>query len=329
MTQAPLPGTVFRDHLAGEAKAGYRVLVPVANPATLDALVDFAAAVARRKKGEVTVLHVVDLPDGRPAGQPPSEEARRSAESRRVMMEESVGSRRDRSVAIHTMTRLSSDAGQAILDTAREESSTLIVMGWQGHMRSRAFGPSLGQVLDPVVARAPCDVAIIKTKGMNHPRRLMVPTAGGPNAILALDLALALSWRNKAEVHLVTVVRKGQEEEGRHRLAATLSGVKTRQRVLTDVIVGDDPARAILKDSRDYDLISLGATQETLFKQVIFGTVPEQVAKRCPKTVMMVKGYQGPLVTMMRQGRNHWMEWLQRLRNRKSPPVQWGGQVGG
>ena len=245
----------------------------------------------------------------------PVEEARRSAESRRVMLEEAVGSRHDRSVIIHTMTRLSSDPGQAILDTAREEASTLIIMGWQGHMRSRAFGPSLGQVLDPVVARAPCDVAIIKTKGMNHPHRLMVPTAGGPNAILALDLALALSWRNKGEVHLVTVVRKGHEEEGRRHLAATLAGVKTRQRVRQDVIVGDDPARTVLRESRDYDLISLGATQETLFKQVIFGTVPEHVAKRCPKTVMMVKGYQGPLVTMMRQGRSRWVEWWYRLKN--------------
>jgi len=311
MSQAAPPGTVFRDVLAGESKASYRVLVPVANPATLDALVDFAAAVARRKKGEVTVLHVVS--DG---GEGVTDEARRSAESRRVMLEESVGGRRDRSVAIHTMTRLSGDAAQAILDTAREEASNLIIMGWQGHMRSRPFGPSLGQVLDPVVARAPCDVAIIKTRGMNHPRRFMVPTAGGPNAILALDLALALSWRGKGEVHLVTVVRKGREEEGRQNLAGTLAGVKTRQRVHSEVVAGDDAAKAILKESREYDLIALGATQETFFRQALFGTVPEQVAKRCPKTVMMVKGYQGPLVTMIRQGRSWWSEWLYRLRNR-------------
>lgn len=309
MSQAPAPGTIFRDQLAGASKASYRVLVPVANPATLDALVDFASAVARRKKGEITVLHVVSDTDG----QAP-DEARRSAEGRRGMLEEAVASRRDRSAAIHTMTRISSDPGQAILDTAREESSSLIIMGWQGHMRTRAFGHSLGHVLDPVVAKAPCDVAIIKTKGMNHPRRLLVPTAGGPNAVLALDLALALSWRNRGEVHLSTVVRPGHEEAGRRNLASTLAGVKSRQRVLQDVIAADDPARAILKESREYDLIALGATQETVFRQVIFGTVPEQVAKRCPKTVMMVKEYQGPLVTMMRQGRSRWMEWWHRLR---------------
>jgi chloride channel protein, CIC family len=311
LSQAQPQSQVFKDELAGAAKTSYRVLVPVANPATLDALVDFAAAVARRKKGEIIALHVVSQQE---AASP--EEARRSAEGRRTLLEETVGSLRDRTVAIHTMTRLSDDPAQAILDTAHSEACSLIIMGWQGYMRSVAFGRSLGHVLDPVIAGAPCDLAIVKTKGLDHPRRLMVPTAGGPNAILALDIALAFSWRNRGEVSLVTVVKKGQEEAGRRHLAKTLGGVKTRQRVRQEVLLGDDAAKTILKESRDYDLIMLGATEETVFRQALFGTVPEHVAKRCPKTVIMVKGYQGPLVTLVRQGRNRWQEMLHRLRGR-------------
>jgi APA family basic amino acid/polyamine antiporter len=170
--------------------------------------------------------------------------------------------------------------------------------------------------LDPVIAGAPCDVAIVKTKGLDHPRRLMVPTAGGPNALLALDLALAFAWRNRGEVSLVTVVKMGQEETGRRHLNKTLTGIRTRQRVRQEVILGDDAAKTILKESRDYDLIMLGATQETVFRQALFGTVPEHVAKRCPKTVVMVKGYQGPLVTLVRQGRSRWQELLYRVRGK-------------
>jgi chloride channel protein, CIC family len=311
LSQAQPQSQVFKDELAGAAKSGYRVLVPVANPATLDALVDFAAAVARRKKGEIIALHVVSQQE---AASP--EEARRSAEGRRTLLEETVGSLRDRTVAIHTMTRLSDDPSQAILDTARSEGCSLIIMGWQGYMRSLALGRSLGHVLDPVIAGAPCDVAIVKTKGLDHPRRLMVPTAGGPNAILALDIALAFAWRNRGEVSLVTVVKKGQEDAGRRHLTKTLGGVKTKQRVRQEVLLGDDVAKTILKESRDYDLIMLGATEETVFRQALFGTVPEHVAKRCPKTVIMVKGYQGPLVTLVRQGRSRWQELLHQLRSR-------------
>ncbi len=315
MTQDQAGHVIVRDTLAASPPTGYHVLIPVVNPATLDALVDFAAAVARRKKGEVTVLHVVA-----DAGRCTDEEARRIAEGRRAMLEEAVSIRRDRSVAIHTIARVSEDIPAAVLATAREEAARLIILGWQGHVRSRAWGPSLGHVLDPVIDRAPCDVAVVKTKGLDHPRRIMVPTAGGPNAILALDLALALSWRNRGELHLITVARKGHEEEARANLASTLGAVKTRQRVRQDIITGDDPARTILRESRDYDLIALGATRETVFRQVFFGTVPEHVAKRCAKTVIMVKGYQGPLVTLVRRGRSRWREWLYRLRG-SGPPT--------
>jgi nucleotide-binding universal stress UspA family protein len=309
----PTPPTsqVFKDELAGNAATGYRVLVPVANPATLDALIEFAASVARRKKGEIIALHVVSQEE---AASP--DEARRSAEGRRTLLEETVGSRRDRSVAIHTMTRLSDDPARAILETAREEGCHLIIMGWQGYVRTVAFGRSLGHVLDPVIAQAPCDVAVVKTRDFGHPHRVMVPTAGGPNAVLALDLALALCWRTRGEVSLVTVAKKGREEAGRHNVARTLAAVKTRQRVRQEVLVADDSAKAILKESRDYEVIILGATQETLFRQVLFGTVPEQVAKRCPKTVIMVKGYQGPLVAMVRQSRSRWREIWGRVKTR-------------
>ncbi len=304
-----LGSLVFKDELAGNSPTAYRILAPVANPATLDALLDLASAVARRKKGEVIALHVVSqLERASP------EEVRRSAEGRRTLLEEVVSARRERSVPIHTMTRLSDRPAQAILDTAREESCKLLIMGWQGHMRHLAWGPSLGQVLDPVIANAPCDVAVVKTKGLNHPRRLLVPTAGGPNAILALDLALALAWRFKGEVTLLYVGRKGQEEQGRRFIAKTLAGVKTRQRVRQEIVIADDAVKGILKETRDYDMVLLGATQETVFRQVLFGTVPEHVAKRCPKTLIMVKGYRGPLVSWVRQRQNRWQETWQRLR---------------
>jgi basic amino acid/polyamine antiporter, APA family len=313
MNQHAPAAEVFKDELAAVSKAAYRVLVPVANPATVDALLVFASAVARRKKGDVTALHVVSQLEH--ASQ---EEMRRSAEGRRTLLEETIGGRHEGVVSIHTMTCLSEDPAQAILDTARKDGYNLIIMGWQGHMKHLALGPSLGAVLDPVIAGAPCDVAIVKTKGFDHPRRLLIPTAGGPNAILALDLAVAFGWRHKADITLLNIGRRGQEEEGRRYIAKTLAGVKTKQRVRQDVVVADDPVKAILREARDYDMVLLGATHETVFQQVLFGTVPEHVAKRCPKTVVMVKGYRGPLVSLVRRGQNRWQSWLQLLRNRLS-----------
>jgi len=300
---------IFKDQLVGTSRAGYRILVPVANPATSGLLLELALALAKRKKGEVTLLHVVSNAD------PSSEEdAWRSAQGRRILLEETVSNRRERTVPIHTMTRLADEPAQGILDMAQEERYNLILMGWDGHMRRLPFGASFGPIIDAVILAAPCTVAVVKTKGLERPSRLLVPTAGGPNAILALDMAIGIGRYYRASITLLHVAQEGKEEQGRRHLARTLAGVKTRQQVRQELIVADNPAKALLKEARDYDLILLGATHETLLRQVIFGTVPEYVAKRCPKPLIMVKGYTGPLASWMRRAQIRWQMWWARLR---------------
>lgn len=298
---------VFKDELVSIPQADYRILLPVANPATSGLLLELAIALAKRRKGDVTLLHVVS--DANPS----EEEARRSAQDRRILMEETLSNRRDRTVPVHTMTRLADQPAQGILDTAREEKCHLILMGWEGHMRRRPFGISLSPVLDAVIIAAPCAVAVVKTKGLERPHNLLVPTAGGPNAVLALDMAIDISRYYRASITLLHVAQKGQEEAGKRLLAKTLDRVKSKQQVRQELVVADDPAKAIIKAARDYDLILLGATHETLLRQVIFGTVPEYVAKHCPKPLMLVKDYTGPLVSWMRRAQIRWQTWRANL----------------
>ena len=57
----------------------------------------------------------------------------------------------------------------------------------------------------------------------------------------------------------------------------------------------------IVDESAHHDLVVIGATAERLFDQVLFGTIPERVALRAPVTVMMVKGYKGPVRSWIRR----------------------------
>ena len=70
--------------------------------------------------------------------------------------------------------------------------------------------------------------------------------------------------------------------------------MKTRQVVRTQVVVADHVVKGILKEAKDYDVVIMGASHEGVFQQILFGVVPEQVAKRCAKTVIMVKRSPGP-----------------------------------
>jgi len=293
--------TVFRDELTPLTPSRYKILVPVANPATAGNLLDLATTLARDKKGEIVAVHIF-VSEARL----PLDEEQRSASARRTMLEEVVTSRRRSSVPIHTMTRISPTPADGIVETAREDGYDLLLLGWQGRMRPVSLGSSLGEVLDPIVRNAPCPVAVVKNPDASQIRRILVPAAGGPNAVLALEMALVLAKRSKAEVTLLNVARKGTEETGRRMLERTLQQVKPKRPVRTQVITGDHVVKGILKEARDYDYVIMGASREGIFQQILFGVIPEQVAKRCPKTVIMVKGAAGPLVSGIRR---LWASW--------------------
>ncbi len=179
-------------------------------------------------------------------------------------------------------------------------------MGWRRLKRTVSLGSSLSEVLDPVVKEVPCPVAVVKNPTTGQIRRILVPTAGGPNADLALEMALTLARRNKAEITILYIARKGQEDIGRRILERTLQQVKTHQAVRTQVVVADHVVKGILKEAKDYDAVIMGASHEGVFQQILFGVIPEQVAKRCAKTVIMVKRSPGPIVSGLRR---LWSSW--------------------
>jgi len=124
--------------------------------------------------------------------------------------------------------------------------------------------------------------------------------------VLALDMALSLASRHRAEVTLLNVAKRGHEDVGRRIIAHTLQQTKTKRHVRELVVTADHVVKAILREAKDYDVVILGASQEGLFQQILFGVVPEQVAKRCTKTVIMVKGGSGPIISGLRR---LWARW--------------------
>jgi hypothetical protein len=79
------------------------------------------------------------------------------------------------------------------------------------------------------------------------------------------------------------------------------------------VVPADDVVEGIVHEAANHDLVVIGATAERLFEQVLFGTIPERVALRAPVTVMMAKGYKGPVRSWIRQN----LSWLLSLGERR------------
>jgi len=282
--------TVFKSPHEKRVEVGYRVLVPIANPATASTLLRLAGVLAQQQSGEVLALGVVVVPD-----QVPLEAGHRRAQASQTLLERAMTQANEEGFAIQPMTRVARNVAQGILDTAHEEDVKLIVLGWRGDTRS--VSASMGPVIDAVIRDAPCDVTVVKGHEWAQVDKILIPTAGGPNAALAARLAMLLSESYGSQVTALYVqsgqARSEQMDENRRRIAQTLADLEFSRPPEQKVIIADGVIDGIVKEATEYDLVLLGASEENPFDQFVFGNIPQQIAARVPKTVIMVREYSG------------------------------------
>ncbi|MFQ6001094.1 MAG: universal stress protein, partial [Anaerolineae bacterium] len=198
--------------------------------------------------------------------------------------------------------RLGRDIGRTIIEAAEEREANLLMLGWRGYARSR--GVLLGRVLDRVIEETPCDVAVVRDRGLSHVERILVPTAGGPNATLAAEIAIALAKEYDGKVTALYICRSGREAEVEHArrvIDQTLAGLESDRPLEPRVIAATDVVQGVLAEAEEHDLVVLGATREGLFQQLLVGNVPETIARRCHKTVIIVKRHAGPIRSWLRR----------------------------
>lgn len=146
-----------------------------------------------------------------------------------------------------------------------------------------------------------------------HPARILVPTAGGPHAPLAFRIALLLARQYESTVTAVYVVEPDASEEeialGDERIQATIAAMREQAKELPSfngrrqsieeipfegrIIRSTDVITGIADAGAEYDLVLVGASEESFIDQVLFGNIPEHVARECPSPVVIVKRYRG------------------------------------
>jgi uncharacterized hydrophobic protein (TIGR00271 family) len=289
--------TVFHEAGHPEPTGRYRVLVPMNDPAEATAAISLAATLAGQQEGEVILLQVVQVPDQLTVA------AGRSWAQRRLdALAQVVDQVSD--VPVRPVIRVARDVPRAIVGAVGEEQCHLIVMGWRGP--TLAHRAELGPVLGPVLDVAPCDVIVVKGRELGAIDRVLVPTAGGPHAPLAAKVGLTLVPKGEGQLTLLNIIRSDQAdkaavEEAHRHIAQTAADLGDQASVTVRVDVAPDVVSGILSAAEEHDLVLLGATNESILDQVLFGRLPEQVASRSRKPVAIVKRYRGLPQTWARQ----------------------------
>jgi amino acid transporter/nucleotide-binding universal stress UspA family protein len=278
----------------------YSVLVPVANEEQARILGRTGAVLAKAYDGEMLALNVIQVPPQLTLG-----EGRYFLKEGRAILDESIRHVRDLDVPVHTLLRLGRNVSEAIRKTAIEYACDLMVLGWPGF--TGTSGRLFGSVIDPIIDNPPVDVVLVRYRKRRPIRSIVVPVAGGPNSRRAVRIAVAMAQSGEqgpAQVDLLHVLPPeapdGSWVKAHHAIDYILEGIDY-ERISSNIVEGLDVVNTVIEESKGYDLIVLGATEEPLFKNLLVGRLPERIVRQADVTVVVVKRGSGMLHSFVRQ----------------------------
>jgi amino acid transporter/nucleotide-binding universal stress UspA family protein len=265
----------------------YQVMLPVRSGGISDILAKYAARVAKYFDGELMLTRIVSVPHYL------SEEEARAAADRKRGILTAAKKAVDIDVPIGSVIGRAETAASGIVRYVREKSTDIVVLGWKGYTTKKQY--EMGNTIDRVIERAPCNILIVKPgrEGLRtgkEIKKILLPLGGYNNSLLGIQVASALmADEEEAEVTLLNVNIYGEPEEkilnSMQPILRHLGSINWNVKITYDT----DVVEAILKESESHDLLILGASNEALLKQKLFGQIPEKIASRCEKTVILVK----------------------------------------
>jgi len=276
----------------------YRVLIPLYNPDHVIPLMKLAIPIAKAHEGEIIVLGVIAVSINLPP-----HEGMRFVHHKTPLLKKAIEYGNKQGVETRSAIRIAHQVWDGILHTAEAEKATLILMGWKGYTTTR--DRIMGEVTDKVVRHAPCDLVTVKLMGDRPIRRILMTTAGGPHATLAAEYVGVIHDAEGCQVTCSYVVEpaagEDDQETARQWIQNTMHLTHIEGKADARLLEGKKVATTLIRAAADYDLIVLGASKEGVFSNVLFGEIPEKVARYAHTPVMIVQRYEGPVKSLIKR----------------------------
>lgn len=276
-----------------ETEGSYTVLVPVANPEHVDELMRTAVDVAGYNDGQILVVSIILMP-------------RQTIMSQEFFEKDVIDQKED---LVNTAVEMaddvpatgkvitSHDVSKGIVNTVREEDVDAVLMGWRGRPRRQDI--LVGSNIDRVANSVSCDILVEKVgRAVGDERRvrsILFPAARGSHNELASEVVESIALTNESDVTIIRVVSENSPDSELGEVNEILDetyGMFSRlddEKIETRIVEGEDVIDTIVEESSDYDITVLGAAREGLLRQIVFGTIPEEVGRRTDNTVIMTR----------------------------------------
>ena len=279
----PLPKRIdVAELLAAEAPpvelTKYRVLVPLREFENLP-LARIGATIAAARKGELALLNVLEIP----RSLPPKAIRFHYVDERIKGLRKVEKYARGFDVDTRATVRIGHLPYEIVLRTIEEEDVNLLVLGWRGGRP----GPELhilGDTIDYLVQRSPCDVVVARTSGMRDEiRSVLLYARSADHAPGAAELAAILAAANGAKVTILEIAEEGRPAPPS---AEPLADLLERAGLAAEVkrTTAKDAVDAAVSESANHDLLVLGAGERWALSRTAFGPTVDDIAAKakCP-----------------------------------------------
>jgi nucleotide-binding universal stress UspA family protein len=174
---------------------------------------------------------------------------------------------------------------EAIADDFRAAGATV-----QSHL---VFTGNELDTIERISAEQDCDAVLIP-HSLAKLERILVPMRGLHNAPRIARFVAGLVQDGTTDVTLLHVL--GEEEERgdvQHNVLDAVGRMMAEEGIGASLVrmrieVADDPGTAIIDAARNYDAVVIGETEPSV-ADVIFGSVPEQIAREASIPVIVVR----------------------------------------
>jgi glucosyl-3-phosphoglycerate synthase len=159
-----------------------------------------------------------------------------------------------------------------------QEKPDLFMIDWEDG------SASCGIPISDILSNSLCNVAVVRGSIPIQSDRVLIAVRGGPYAELAFQIGMGLRPTQIDVLHLApSEATNDAPFKGLKHILRNMPEVNLRSTITID------PGQTILEESRQYDIVILGATASRNMRGPSLGPVAERLLRESPSTVMVVK----------------------------------------
>jgi nucleotide-binding universal stress UspA family protein len=279
---------------------GSRILVPLANPGTQEALLSISQAILAAKGGggEIAVLSVITAPE-----QVDFYSALGDAEGAAEILERSSQMQLSSDTKLRPLVRVSRSLARGIVDAAEEQGCNLIVMGYGDQEPDRS-----NNLVEELLRHTRTDLVLLKVRDEFVPKSIAVSVVGTENLDLMVRLAGAAASQAGGSITFLNILpleyTTDQKAHTDRLFGEAIKRHTGRALYKTEVVASDDPLGVLIERSEDFDLLIVGSSRVGLFEKIVVGAFAARIVERSRCSVAVVRAIPPGRKTLSRVFRN-------------------------